>query len=149
ALVNETLEQTGLPANNLELEITEGILMQDTGKAIAILESLKKIGVTISMDDFGTGYSSLSYLKRLPIDVLKIDQSFIRNLSPDNEDATIVRTIIAMAKNLHLAVIAEGAESKEHVDFLIEEKCDQIQGYYYSKPLTTESFHEYLLNKYL
>lgn len=148
ALVNEILEQTGLPAHNLELEITEGILMHDTGEAIIILELLKKRGVTISMDDFGTGYSSLSYLKRLPIDVLKIDQSFIRNLNPDNEDAAIVRTIIAMAKKLNLKVIAEGAESKEHVDFLIEEKCDQVQGYYYSKPLTADNFIKYLLKNH-
>ncbi|MDH3348931.1 MAG: EAL domain-containing protein [Desulfobulbaceae bacterium] len=147
-LVENTLRNTRLKSKNLELEITESVLMHDTQGAIDILESFKKQGLTISMDDFGTGYSSLSYLKKLPIDILKIDQSFIRNLLPNNEDAAIVSTIIAMAKKLNLTVIAEGVETKAHVDYLIDEKCDQIQGYYYSKPLAAVEFKKYLLENY-
>lgn len=138
-LVEKILFETELEARYLELEITESMTM-DVERAIATLIDLKKIGVKVSMDDFGTGYSSLNYLKRFPIDKLKVDQSFIRDSTTDPNDETIVKTIIAMAHNLKLQVIAEGVETKEHVYFLLQQKCMQAQGYFFSKPVSAEDF---------
>ena len=137
-LVATILEETQLPPENLELEITESLLAIDTNNAVSILKQLKDIGVTLSIDDFGTGYSSLSQLKNFPIDRLKIDQSFIRNITTSNEDAAITRAIIAMAKSLNILVLAEGVETAEHLHFLKENGCDEIQGYLLCKPSPVE-----------
>lgn len=131
--ITEVLRETGLDPNALELELTESI-MQDTA-AIQTLRQLKELGVEISIDDFGTGYSSLSYLKRLPINTLKIDQSFVRNMTTDKDDAVIAKTIIGLAHSLHLKAIAEGVETIEQLEFLRSHGCDRIQGYLFSRPL--------------
>jgi EAL domain-containing protein (putative c-di-GMP-specific phosphodiesterase class I) len=142
--VASTLERCAVVRGTLELEITESLLMQDLEQTASTLEALVALGVTISMDDFGTGYSSLSYLKRLPIDVLKIDQSFVRDISADPDDASIVQAIIAMAHSLGIKVIAEGVETAEQVAFLRQYRCDGMQGYYISQPLPPEKFAELL-----
>jgi EAL domain-containing protein (putative c-di-GMP-specific phosphodiesterase class I) len=134
-IVAETLGRTGLPPWCLDLEITETVLMQDADATIATLLALKAMGVCISVDDFGTGYSSLAYLKRFPIDTLKIDKSFMRDVTRDDHNAAIVRTVIALAKSLDLESIAEGVETAEQVAFLRTEGCDRLQGYFFSKPL--------------
>lgn len=128
----------------VELELTESVIMPNAVESIDELVKLKENGMKISIDDFGTGYSSLSYLQRFPIDVLKIDQSFIRNLTLHSDDAAIVRAIIMMAKSLQLEIIAEGVENKEQLNFLRQEKCDIIQGFYVSKPLPFSELEEFL-----
>jgi EAL domain-containing protein (putative c-di-GMP-specific phosphodiesterase class I) len=138
ALVVEVLEETGLTPSLLELEITESIAMSDIEYVIETLLALKKLGVTIAMDDFGTGYSSLSYLKRLPLDILKVDQSFIRNLTVDAGDAAITRTVVAMAHSFGMQVVAEGVETIEQRDWLRELGCEVAQGYLYAKPLPAD-----------
>lgn len=143
-IVNRVLKSTGLKATQLELEITESTLMEDVENAIRVLTDLRAMGIEISLDDFGTGYSSLSYLKRFPIDNIKIDQSFIRDVHQNKDDAAIVKAIIAMAHSLGMRVIAEGVEQIEHIDFLREEGCDYIQGYYISRPVTDERLAELL-----
>ncbi|MEO5934659.1 MAG: EAL domain-containing protein [Duganella sp.] len=134
------LLETGMIPELLELELTEGTVMHDVDLAIEVLRNLKALGVQISIDDFGTGYSSLSYLRRFPIDVLKIDQSFVRELSIDADDAAIVRAIVTLAHSLRLRVIAEGVENTAQLDFLRAEGCDMMQGYHYSRPLETGAF---------
>jgi len=124
----------------VDLELTEGALMRHGKSAVAMLKELKSIGVRLSLDDFGTGYSSLGYLKWIPIDSIKIDQSFVHNVTTDASDATIVSTIIAMAKGLKKRVVAEGVETKEQVNFLQTHDCDEAQGYYFSRPLAVASF---------
>lgn len=136
--VRDALEQSGLPPNLLELEITESSIVENLDETVNKLHRLKELGVTIAIDDFGTGYSSLSYLKQLPIDRLKIDRSFVKDTPGDSDDCAIVRTIIAMARNMGLSVIAEGVELKEQLDFLAAEGCSEIQGYLLSKPLPAE-----------
>ncbi|CAN5279544.1 EAL domain-containing protein [soil metagenome] len=138
------LQETGLDARYLELEITESMIMQNAEKAIAVMQALKDIGAKLSIDDFGTGYSSLSYLKRFPIDTLKIDQSFVRDLGDDADDAAIVTAIIGLAKSLDLRVIAEGVEKKEQLEFLREKGCDEVQGYFFSKPIPAADFEKLL-----
>jgi EAL domain-containing protein (putative c-di-GMP-specific phosphodiesterase class I) len=123
-----------LRAEFLELEITESALMQSTDNTIAMLKQLKEIGVHFSIDDFGTGYSSLSYLKRFPISSLKIDQSFVRDIASDADDAAIVIAIIAMAESLKLNTVAEGVETVAQLDFLREHGCRTAQGYYFGRP---------------
>ncbi len=145
-LVTRILQETGLDAAYLELELTESMIMQNVEAAIATLTRLKAIGVKFSIDDFGTGYSSLSYLKRFPIDSLKIDQSFVRDISTDPDDAAITKTIISMAHDLGLRVIAEGVETQEQETFLRLHHCDEIQGYFFSKPVPAKEF-EVLLSK--
>ncbi|HEX8404259.1 MAG TPA: EAL domain-containing protein [Duganella sp.] len=142
--IADLLEETGMDPQWLELELTEGTVMHDVDHAIEVLRNLKALGVQISIDDFGTGYSSLSYLRRFPIDVLKIDQSFVRELSTDKDDAAIVRTIITLAHSLRLQVIAEGVETTAQLNFLRAEGCDMMQGYYYSRPVGTAEFEELL-----
>ncbi|QBP42599.1 EAL domain-containing protein [Paenisporosarcina antarctica] len=137
-VVERILAETKLDAKYLDLEITESMTM-DVDRTISILQALKKLGVKISIDDFGTGYSSLSYLKEFPIDCLKIDQSFIRDCHLDQSNATIVKTIISMAHHLNIQVIAEGVETKEHLDFLQQNLCDAVQGYLMSKPIPAEN----------
>lgn len=138
-IVKGSLEQSGLDARYLELEVTESTLMNDSAHITGTLNSIKAIGVVhIDIDDFGTGYSSLSYLKNLPISTVKIDQSFVHDLPHDKGDASIARAIIAMAHSLDLKVIAEGVENQQQFDFLQELDCDEIQGYLISKPLAAE-----------
>jgi EAL domain-containing protein (putative c-di-GMP-specific phosphodiesterase class I) len=114
--------------------------MQDAKSNIRILQELKDIGVKIAVDDFGTGFSSLSYLKQLPIDILKIDRSFVRDIESDSDSSAIVVAIISLAKSLGLSVLAEGVETKEQFEFLYQEECDRAQGYLFSKPVNTEHF---------
>lgn len=144
--VHETLEISGLAAENLKLELTEGILLDNIDEVMTTLNKLRAMGIQISIDDFGTGYSSLAYLKKLPISELKIDQSFVRDIPHSEDDMTIVSTIIAMAKALSLAVVAEGVETEQQVDFLRQQGCDMVQGYFYSKPLPSEEFAQFVLN---
>ena len=136
--VAEALRTTGLAPSSLELELTESILLQDTETSIKTLHTLKEIGVKLSIDDFGTGYSSLSYLKRLAVDKLKIDQSFVRDLGEDTDNQEIVRAIIQLGHILKLEIIAEGVETAEQLAYLRAFGCDQIQGYLFSKPLSPE-----------
>ncbi len=143
-IIKDVLHESGLAPSGLELEITEGVVMQDAEAAILLLEDMKAMGLKISVDDFGTGYSSLSYLKRFPIDKFKIDQSFVRDLATDTDDAVIVSTIISMAHSLKLKVIAEGVETAEQLAFLKQQGCDEIQGYYFSKPVSAEEFTKLL-----
>ncbi|HSJ39130.1 MAG TPA: EAL domain-containing protein [Planococcus sp. (in: firmicutes)] len=133
-VVRSALTDSDLEPQYLELELTESII-QSSSSAVATMEELRAMGIHLSIDDFGTGFSSLSYLKLFPIDALKIDQYFTRNIHLDAKDAALVDTIIRMAHNLELKVIAEGVETKEQLDFLRERQCDQAQGYYFSKPL--------------
>jgi diguanylate cyclase (GGDEF)-like protein/PAS domain S-box-containing protein len=138
------LAETGFDPARLELELTETFLMQDSDSTAAVLQSLKDIGVTLALDDFGTGYSSLSYMKRFPIDTLKVDQSFVRDLSSDTDDANIVSAVINMGKSLHLRVVAEGVETREQLEFLEELECPEAQGYYFSYPLVAGEFAAFL-----
>ena len=138
------LAETGLDPHFLELELTENIVMGDAETAIGVLRNLKGMGVNISIDDFGTGYSSLSHLRRFPIDTLKIDQSFVRDLTTNEDDAAITSAIISMAKSLRLRVVDEGVESQEQLDFLFTEGCDAVQGYHYCRPLPAEEFAQLL-----
>ncbi len=138
--IEQLLADNGLEPGCLQLEITENFIMSQTQEALAVLHKLKKLGVQLAIDDFGTGYSSLSYLKRLPLDILKIDQSFVRGLPEDTHDAAIVRAIIALGRSMQLTVIAEGVENSEQQQFLAAEGCEQMQGYIVSLPLPPEEF---------
>lgn len=139
AQVDATLRETGIRAEQLELEITESTVMQDATAAIQALRVLKRLGVVLAVDDFGTGYSSLNYLKLFPIDVLKIDRSFVQNVTEDANDATIIRAIIALAHNLGLTVVAEGVETCAQGILLKRADCDELQGYYFSRPVPSEA----------
>ena len=143
-LVASVLTETGLRAECLELEITESLVMQNPEQAARLLAQLKEMGVQLAMDDFGTGYSSLAYLKRFPVDSIKIDRSFIQGLPGDEEDATITQAVIAMAHSLRLRTIAEGVETAEQLAFLERLGCDEIQGYYFSKPLPFGELQQFL-----
>jgi diguanylate cyclase (GGDEF)-like protein/PAS domain S-box-containing protein len=136
--VAATLAETGFDPRRLELELTETFLMQDSISTAAVLRSLKNLGVQLALDDFGTGYSSLSYMRRFPIDALKVDQSFVRDLTTDADDASVVSAVINMAKSLHMRVVAEGVETREQEVFLQKHKCSEAQGYYFSRPLTAD-----------
>ena len=133
------LEETGFPSANLELELTESSVMQDPEFASGVLSRLKSMGIKISIDDFGTGFSSLASLKRLPIDALKIDRSFVRDITSDTDDAALVMAIITLAHNLRLKVIAEGVETEDQLKFLQLLRCDEIQGFLFSKPLPADA----------
>ncbi|NOQ78936.1 MAG: EAL domain-containing protein [Gammaproteobacteria bacterium] len=146
-IITNILSENKCKPQWIELEITEGYIMTDPDKAIHTLEKLQKIGITIAIDDFGTGYSSLSYLKRLPINKLKIDQSFIRDLNHDEDDKAIVISIIALAKSMKLNVIAEGVEIPEQSHFLQKEGCTAIQGYLYSRPVPEQEMTLLLASK--
>jgi len=134
------LRETGMTPGLLELEITEGMLIHNIERAIRLLTAIKQMGVRLAIDDFGTGYSSLGQLKNFPIDTLKVDRSFIRDLATDSEDRAITSAIIAMGKTLSLTVVAEGVETIEQQDFLRGQACDEMQGYYFSKPIAAEEF---------
>ncbi|MCW8161819.1 putative bifunctional diguanylate cyclase/phosphodiesterase [Stutzerimonas stutzeri] len=144
SLVRQVLEETGLPAQMLELELTESQLLDDIDNAISISRQLRALGVKLAIDDFGTGYSSLSYLKRFPVDYVKIDRSFISELEHSAEDAAITRAIIAMVHSLERRVVAEGVETQAQMDFLKSNRCDEIQGYLLSAPVPAEQFVELL-----
>jgi diguanylate cyclase (GGDEF)-like protein/PAS domain S-box-containing protein len=146
-MVARTLEETQLDPHYLELELTESATMQDLELTVMLLESLKKMGVCLSIDDFGTGYSSLSYLKRFPIDALKIDRSFVQDIATDPDGAAITRAIISMAKSLKRKVIAEGVETDAQFEFLRNEGCDQIQGFFFSEPLSAQEFERRILQR--
>jgi diguanylate cyclase (GGDEF)-like protein len=141
------LRETGLSSRHLELELTESSIMKNTESAVKTLGELKEMGVSIAIDDFGTGYSSLGYLKRLPIDKLKIDQAFVRDVTTDPNDAALVMAIIALAHNLRLKVLAEGVETEEQLRFLHLLRCDEWQGYLYSAPLPAEAFKQLLIEQ--
>ncbi|MFP5505517.1 MAG: putative bifunctional diguanylate cyclase/phosphodiesterase [Gammaproteobacteria bacterium] len=147
--VRRVLAETGLPANKLELEVTESFLMDRSETPISVLKQLRHLGVTISVDDFGTGYSSLARLKRLPIDRLKIDRGFVRDLPFDEDDTAITRAVIALGRSLGLRIIAEGVESAEQALFLLQEGCHEAQGYHYSRPVPAEAVAEILAGKTL
>ena len=144
--IAHVLTSTGLSPDCLELELTESMIMNDVDNAVTILQTLKQLGVKIAVDDFGTGYSSLSYLRRFPIDVLKIDQSFVNDLTDDADAAAIVVAIISLAHSLRLQVIAEGVETVEQLRFLRAYGCDQLQGHYFSRPIVAEAFEAMLRN---
>jgi diguanylate cyclase (GGDEF)-like protein len=142
--VEQALASTGWDAQWLELELTESVIMENAEETIRVLNQLKTMGVTLSVDDFGTGYSSMAYLKRFPLDVVKIDQSFVRDIATDANDATIVRAIIALARGLNLTSIAEGVETEQQLNFLREHGCDQIQGYFVNRPAPAEQMESLL-----
>jgi diguanylate cyclase (GGDEF)-like protein/PAS domain S-box-containing protein len=144
AEIRAVLAETGLPPGCLEIELTESLFMSDVTLAVELLHAMKALGINLSIDDFGTGYSSLSYLSRFPIDVLKIDRSFVAEITRDSNDAAIVASIIALAHNLKLAVIAEGVETEEQLDYLRRHGCDEMQGYYFSRPLPAAEFEALL-----
>ena len=143
-ILESMFKETGCKPEWIELEVTEGQVMTHPEEAIKKLQDVGDLGVELAIDDFGTGYSSLAYLKRLPINKLKIDQMFIRALPDDEEDAAIARAVIALAKSLNLKVIAEGVETKEQKEFLVENGCENIQGFYYSKPVPADEIQRIL-----
>lgn len=142
-MVKRVLSETGLPPEMLELEVTESVFMDDINQTIAILRELHSLGCELAIDDFGTGYSSLSYLRQFPIDRLKIDQSFVRDVLTNNDDQAITRTIISLGHSLGLKVIAEGVETTDHQNFLLREDCDEVQGFKYTKPIPLDELLEF------
>jgi diguanylate cyclase (GGDEF)-like protein/PAS domain S-box-containing protein len=146
--IEQVLLDTGLDPSCLELELTESLFMSDVTPAVELLHRMKGLGIKLSIDDFGTGYSSFSYLSRFPIDVLKIDRSFVNDITHDANDAAIVASIIALAHNLRLSVIAEGVETAEQLDYLRHQGCDEMQGYYFSRPLPAQEFEQLLRQRH-
>jgi EAL domain-containing protein (putative c-di-GMP-specific phosphodiesterase class I) len=138
--VEAALADTGLPPELLELEITESTLMENAQDTLQALYRLRQLGVRLSIDDFGTGYSSLSYLKRFPVDIIKIDRSFVRDVPQDADDAAIITGIIALAHSLRLEVVAEGVETEQQLDFLRAQQCDLLQGFYLSEAVPADEF---------
>jgi EAL domain-containing protein (putative c-di-GMP-specific phosphodiesterase class I) len=138
--VRAMLTQAKLEPSDLELELTETFLLQNADSTAAVLEALKDVGVRLALDDFGTGYASLSHLRRFPIDTLKIDRSFVRDIAMDSDDASIVRAVIGMGKSLDMQVVAEGVETSEQFDFLRQQGCPEGQGYYFSEPIVAAEF---------
>ncbi len=143
--VRDILLESRLGPGHLEIELAESVLMQDGESTIILLQALKAMGVQLAIDDFGTGYSSLSYLKRFPIDSLKIDKSFVRDIATDPDDATIVSAVIAMGNSLNKRVTAEGVETKEQLAFLRAERCEEGQGYYFSSPMAADEYRKLLM----
>jgi len=146
-MVEKALKQTAFPANLLELELTESGLMERQEQTVNILNNLRALGIHLAIDDFGTGYSSLAYLKRFPLDVLKIDKTFIDDIPHQQDDMEIAATIIAMGHTLGFKVLAEGVETEEQLDFLRKQGCDLYQGYLKSKPLEAARFAELLASQ--
>ncbi|MEI7609859.1 MAG: EAL domain-containing protein, partial [Rhodospirillaceae bacterium] len=134
-LVAQVLAETGLPPGSLELELTEGAIITDVERAVAMMHGLKKLGVRIAIDDFGIGYSSLAYLKRFPIDTLKIDRSFVGDLEDDRTDQAIVATVLELGRNLGLTVVAEGVETQGQMAYLRDRNCNAAQGYLIARPM--------------
>jgi EAL domain-containing protein (putative c-di-GMP-specific phosphodiesterase class I) len=145
--IRDLLARTGLRPDHLEIEITESVAMSDAAISIQILEDLGRAGVRLAVDDFGTGYSSLGYLRRFPLDSLKIDKSFVREVLVEPDDATIVRTVIGMAHSLGLGVCAEGVETREQLAFLRAEGCDRAQGFLYGRPMAAEDVEGFLARR--
>jgi EAL domain-containing protein (putative c-di-GMP-specific phosphodiesterase class I) len=143
-MIASIVKQTELPAHCLEIELTETLVMTDVGRNVEVLNKLRELGIKLAIDDFGTGYSSLSYLKRFPIDMLKIDQSFVKELCQNSNDAAIASAIISMAHSMEMKVIAEGVETEEQCEFLAQQGCDEIQGYLFSRPLAPDDFENLL-----
>jgi EAL domain-containing protein (putative c-di-GMP-specific phosphodiesterase class I) len=146
-LVTRALGDSGLDPHLLDLELTESSVLEDSETLIAELAQLRMLGCEISIDDFGTGYSSLRYVKRFPVDRLKIDQSFIRNLPRDPNDVAIVRTIMSLGHSLDLSILAEGVETEEQRAFLAAEGCDEFQGYLFAKPMSFDDFVAFGLSR--
>jgi diguanylate cyclase (GGDEF)-like protein len=144
--VSDVIQDSLIDPRDLELEITENVLMQNAGKTVDMLSELKEMGLQLSMDDFGTGYSSFSYLKQFPLDILKVDRSFVKDIPEKLESCTIVNAIISMAHSLNLTVVAEGVETKKQLVYLSNLRCDEIQGFYYSKPLSVDQITAFLEN---
>ena len=144
--IKAALVDSGMAPNLLELEITESMVMTNPTRLIALLTDIKKMGVRLAIDDFGTGYSSLAHIKNFPIDTLKVDRSFIRNLAQDSDDQAITEAIITMGKTLSLTVVAEGVENQAQENFLRDRICDEMQGFYFSKPVTPDQFGDLLRN---
>jgi EAL domain-containing protein (putative c-di-GMP-specific phosphodiesterase class I) len=142
--VAQILNETKLDPRLLELELTENILMHDIDEVIVQLQQLSDLGVTISIDDFGTGFSSLSYVKRLPVDRLKIDQSFIRDVVSDTSDRAIVAAIVTLAHSLRMEVVAEGVETVEQLEYVRGAGCDAVQGYYCGRPMAAAQFEDFI-----
>jgi EAL domain-containing protein (putative c-di-GMP-specific phosphodiesterase class I) len=138
-LVAAVLEETGLPPRMLELELTESLIVRDVDHALELMAQLKRIGVLLSIDDFGAGYSSLNYLRQFPLDFLKIDRSFVSELITNKKDAAIVEAIVVLARNLEIAVVAEGVEHHAQADILRARRCDELQGYLFGKPMPAET----------
>jgi EAL domain-containing protein (putative c-di-GMP-specific phosphodiesterase class I) len=138
--VESILADTGFDPKCLELELTETFLMQDSKSTSLVLGAIKALGVQLALDDFGTGYSSLSYMRRFPIDTLKVDRSFVRDLTMDASDASVVSAVINMGRSLHMRVVAEGVEALDQVLFLKEHGCSEAQGYHFSRPLQAREF---------
>jgi EAL domain-containing protein (putative c-di-GMP-specific phosphodiesterase class I) len=145
--IRELLARTGLPPDQLEIEITESVAMSDAALSRQILEELGRAGVRLAVDDFGTGYSSLGYLRRFPLDTLKIDKSFVREITAEPDDATIVRTVIGMAHSLGLEVCAEGVETPEQLAFLRQERCDRVQGFLHGRPMAAPDVGAFLIRR--
>jgi diguanylate cyclase (GGDEF)-like protein len=145
--LTDVIKETGVKPDCIDIEITESMLIEDIQKTVIMLTELKQMGFKISMDDFGTGYSSLNYLKKFPIDTLKIDKSFVQNCSSDPFDSVILSTIIAMAHNLNIKVVAEGVETSSQFELLRVFNCDEVQGYYFSKPLPVDKATEMLMDE--
>ncbi|MDA3909312.1 MAG: EAL domain-containing protein [Sulfurimonas sp.] len=145
--LQKTMKDSNCLSEWIELEVTEGEIMKNPDESIATLKEISKLGITLAIDDFGTGYSSLSYLKKLPVNKLKIDQSFIRDTPDDEDDVAITKAVIALAKSLKMSVIAEGVETKEQKDFLIMNECLHIQGYYYSPPVDADKMRNMLVKQ--
>jgi EAL domain-containing protein (putative c-di-GMP-specific phosphodiesterase class I) len=142
--VRTILAETGFDPKRLELELTEAFLMQDSQSTADVLGAIKDMGVRLALDDFGTGYSSLSYIRRFPIDTLKVDQSFVRDLATNAGDASVVNAIISMGKSLNMQVVAEGVETREQLKFLRDHECPEAQGFYFSHPLAAGEFAKLL-----
>jgi EAL domain-containing protein (putative c-di-GMP-specific phosphodiesterase class I) len=138
--IQSVLKETGLPANLLTIEITESAAMMNMKNAMVVMQGIRDLGVGLALDDFGTGYSSLSYLKNFPVEKLKIDQSFVNDIVYENEHHALLRGIIELGHSLGLKVLVEGVETAIQLDYLKRYHCDEVQGYYFSKPLTTEEF---------
>ena len=145
SVVKQALSESELPVELLELEVTEGTIMTDIDRTIGTLEVLSQLGIRLAVDDFGTGYSSLAYLAQFPIDVLKIDQSFVRDITINRNVASIVTAIVGLAHSLNLEVVAEGVEDTEQLAFLRSLDCEEIQCYLYSKPLPAEEFEKLIV----
>ncbi|MCV6612847.1 MAG: EAL domain-containing protein [Amphritea sp.] len=147
ALVAEVLNETGLPGDKLVLEITESLLIEDDDNNLVQLSKLRKMGVSLAVDDFGTGYSSLGYLKKFPVNILKIDRSFVKGLPQNTEDIALVNAIVSMARSLQMDVVAEGVETAQQLALLADRGCDYMQGFYLSKPLPADQFRNYIRDR--
>ena len=145
-MIATILQESKLPAKHLELEITEGTVMDSPQKAIDTMLQIRAMGIHLSLDDFGTGYSSLAYLKKFPLNTLKIDKAFVDDIETSEQGRNMVATIVTIAHNLGLDVVAEGVETNQQLSFLSGLRCEQMQGYLYSKPLPQKDFTSYLLS---